>query len=605
MAHIDYAGEWLVMLPDQAAAAVVAARLRHAPQRIDHPSGRPWLMGCWDAARLRIATSGSTSIAALGFCSVTPDRLRQIAARTQTVTALDTVALPGCYHLLATSNGVCRAQGSLSGLRRMVYATIGETTVAATRSDVLATLRGSAVDRRRLAVRLLISEIPLHVMNDPLWHDVHAVADDSCVMIGQNGRGVIRRRWEPPIDDQPMERAADALRTALSDAVRARLDSGLTVTADLSGGLDSTSLCFLAARDGRALTTVTQLAADIGDDDPLWADLAARHLPGIHRITVPTSEIPGHYSDILESFPPTDEPFALEDRPIVHAIATRLREAGSQLHLTGDGGDEALAGATGVFDLLRTKPMTALRYLRQYRALEHWQWRDIARYAVERRHRYPQWLAARARGIEASALDDESAADLVHMPPWATPEAVELARSLLLEEAGQARQHGHNWTAHHTIWGIRLCANVVRATQPIYTAQGVQSTSPFLDDAVIEACLAARAYERNTPWRYKPLLAEAMRGIVPEANLGRSTKAESSNLEYDGIRDNVGALAELCTDSRLAGSGLIDARRLREICTGFEIRPFTPLALAATISCERWLRDLEQTPASTDTKVML
>ncbi|WP_258341609.1 asparagine synthase-related protein [Saccharopolyspora gregorii] len=98
-----------------------------------------------------------------------------------------------------------------------------------------------------------------------------------------------------------------------------------------------------------------------------------------------------------------------------------------------------------------------------------------------------------------------------------------------------------------------------QASQPVRSAasaaEGVRLSSPYLDDAVIAACAAVRPHERRSPWRYKPLLVEAMRGLVPDRSLRRSTKAEGSNLEHSGIRRNVAALAALCEDSRLAALG--------------------------------------------------
>ncbi|RKT85498.1 asparagine synthase (glutamine-hydrolysing) [Saccharopolyspora antimicrobica] len=592
----SHSREWLVALPDHPAAAAAVAALDPITQRVNHPSGRPWLVGEWESTDLRTESAGRTSIAILGPASVTPQRLSRIAERTTDAVALDELSFAGCFHLIASVDGVVRIQGSLSGLRRVVHAEIGGVTVAATRADVLAALSNAELDRRRLVLRFLLSEIPLHTMNAPLWQDVHAVDEDSCLLLTPDGRARSRRRWQPPPDDQPLHKAAEALRTALVDSVRTRVTSGPTVTADLSGGLDSTTLCFLAARDGRPLTALTKLAADVGDDDPQWADLAAEHLPGLRRITIPFTDIPAHYSDVLEPLPPTEEPFpGVEDRPMYRAMAARLAAAGSQMHLTGDGGDETLmGGATGVFELLRRSPLAGLRYLRAYRALEHWRWRDIAMYARERREAYPEWLARRARSIIASPLDDEGASNLVQLPPWATPEAVGLARELLLEEAERTQQRGHNWTAHHTVLGVQLCASLVRAASPLYAAEGIRLNSPYLDDAVLHACMTARAHERRTPWAYKPLLVAAMRGIVPDRCLARSTKAEGSNVEHAGLRTNAEKLVALCEDSRLGRLGLIDPRVLREICSGFQMRMFTPYAISTTASTERWLRDQEQ-----------
>ncbi|MEU7133432.1 asparagine synthase-related protein [Streptomyces sp. NPDC046261] len=600
MNQFDRAGEWLIVLPDHAESTTIAHRIGPAPRRVDHPSGRPWLIGNWDPADFRLGEAGPTKIATLGFCSAGSARLTEIAARTADVSALDDARhrLSGCFHLLASVHGTTRAQGTLSGLRKLVHARVGGVTVAATRADALAALTGAGVDERRLLLRLLLSEVALHTVNSPLWKGIQAVDEDSCVVLDPAGGVRVSRRWSPPLDVLPLREAADRLRVALSDAVQARADSGLTLTSDLSGGLDSTTLCFLLAqaRPG-PLTTLTTLATDVGDDDPHWADLAAGHLPGVRRVMAAFADLPTPYEDILQPGPAGEEPFpGVEDRTMYRALAALMSAEGSQAHLSGDGGDEVLpGGSTGVFDILRTRPLTALSYLRGYRALEHWTWQDVVRMGLEQRRPYPAWLADRARRVVASPLDDqdERASALLQLPPWATPDAVASVRDLLVEESARARQHGHNWTAHHTIWGIRLCASLVRGTVPLYAAEGIRLTSPYLDDAVIDACMAARAHERRTPWAYKPLLREAMRGIVPDLSLSRSTKAEGSNLEHAGIRRNVQHLDELCADSRLAALGLVDGERLRSVCTGFQLRLFTPYALSTTFSCERWLRDLE------------
>ncbi|MCA1188302.1 MULTISPECIES: asparagine synthase-related protein [unclassified Saccharopolyspora] len=587
-------GEWLVVLPDHPESASIADSLRPA-RRVQHHSGLPWLVGDWNPADLRVGSAGGSRVAALGVCAADTAELDRIARRAGSVTDLDrtTFDVPGCYHLFASVRGKVRAQGTLSGLRKLMHTRIGGVTAAATRADVLGPLAGSTVDPQRLLLRLLLSEVALHTVHAPLWAGVQAVDEDDCLVLDERGRPRAHRRWTPPPAELPLAEAAVGLRDALDRAVRARTGSGLVLSSDLSGGLDSTTLCFLAAREDRPLTTLTTLAADLGDDDPEWADLAAESLPRINRLQYEFGELPTHYEDLLEPGLPWDEPFpGIEDRRTYRALAAELGAAGSELHLSGDGGDEVLpGGSAGVFDFLLRHPWTAFAQLRGYRALEHWTWADIARMAWEQRRTYPAWLADRARTVIASPLDDEGASALLQLPPWATPDAVDAVRDLLIAEAESARDVP--WTEHHTTWGIRQCAGLVRGTVPVYAAGGVRLSSPYLDDAVIAACAAARPHERRSPWRYKPLLVEAMRGLVPERSLRRSTKAEGSNLEHSGIRRNVAALAALCEDSRLAALGLIDADRLRSVCTGLQLRLFTPYAMSTTFGCERWLRDLE------------
>jgi asparagine synthase (glutamine-hydrolysing) len=54
----------------------------------------------------------------------------------------------------------------------------------------------------------------------------------------------------------PVAEGAEGLRQALLDAVASRIRPGEAVAADLSGGLDSPSVCFAAAAAGADLRTV-------------------------------------------------------------------------------------------------------------------------------------------------------------------------------------------------------------------------------------------------------------------------------------------------------------------------------------------------------------
>ncbi len=96
--------------------------------------------------------------------------------------------------------------------------------------------------------------------------------------------------------------------------------------------------------------------------------------------------------------------------------------------------------------------------------------------------------------------------------------------------------------------------------------------SPFLDDRVIEACLAVRPSERVTPWQYKPLLTTAMSGIVPDACLRRTNKAAASMDAANGLREHRADLLALWEGSRLEQLGLVDGAALRRLAQ----RPATP-----------------------------
>lgn len=86
--------------------------------------------------------------------------------------------------------------------------------------------------------------------------------------------------------------------------------------------------------------------------------------------------------------------------------------------------------------------------------------------------------------------------------------------------------------------------------------------NPFTDSAVIDAALSVPAWERGDPWHYKPLLTDALTGLLPPVISGRTTKGAFDADHHCGMRANLTALLGLA-DGHLAALGLIDPARLR------------------------------------------
>jgi len=159
-----------------------------------------------------------------------------------------------------------------------------------------------------------------------------------------------------------------------------------------------------------------------------------------------------------------------------------------------------------------------------------------------------------------------------------------------------AQPLGHGRGQPRELETMKFVPRLPRQFEQLAGDVGVAMASPYYDDRVVEAGLAVRPLERVTPWRYKPLIVEAMRGIVPDQSLARETKANGSGDEEPGLRRHRGELLALFEDSRLARLGVIDAAALRHLLTG----PLPPTlqfgALDQTVACEAWLRSLERAP---------
>ncbi len=146
---------------------------------------------------------------------------------------------------------------------------------------------------------------------------------------------------QPPIED-PAE-AAKALRLAVEDSIRVRVDTDLTVGVILSGGLDSSIVLANALAmhpDCVALTIGAPGSDDLVYSRRLCADLGVRH----EVIDVQPGDI--RASDVREAIRMSE---LTEYGDIINAVVSvplfaRARELGIKVVLTGDGSDELFGG---------------------------------------------------------------------------------------------------------------------------------------------------------------------------------------------------------------------------------------------------------------------
>jgi asparagine synthase (glutamine-hydrolysing) len=599
--HLSALPSWFVVLPDDDAASSVAVTLRdQAARQLSHISGRPWLLGCWDERTVTTGQAGDTRIAVIGQHAVVVDDLVRAAGQIRVVSDLDRLAgsLVGSSYLVASVAGQVRVQGTVTGTRRVFHAAVDGARVAADRADVLADLLDAGLDERRLALHLLEPQVLYPLAGQPVWQGVEQLPTDRYLVLDRTGHQTVRW-WTPPEPTVPMTEGAQALQEALSAAVAARIHSNELVSCDL-GGLDSTSVCCLAARQKAKVVAYTAASLDPFADDVVWAGRTVAGLGNVEHHIIPAEEMPLVYHGLLALEDPLDEPCTVAvDRDRWLIIAGRAADRGSRMHLTGMGGDELLYGSLAhLHTMLRTTPRIALRHLRGFAAKYRWPRKEMLRQLTDTSS-YPQWLArvpdtltAPPSPIEEPLLDWGFRPRL---PPWATPAAVQAVQELIRAETARVEPLAKGRGQHRELEAMRFVSRITRQLDQMASRIGVTLGAPYHDDRVIEAGLAVRPQERITPWRYKPLILEAMAGVVPNESLTRQTKANGSSDVDPGLRRHRGELLTLWEDSRLARLGLIDADAIREICT----RPLPPElqfgGLDQTVACEVWLRSLERT----------
>ncbi|MER6195435.1 asparagine synthase-related protein [Streptomyces cyaneofuscatus] len=618
--------DYFVVLPDSVAGHAVAGQLpvpdttrtaggAGGTVTVAHPSGRPWVVARPLVRKVSHLRRGDDALVLIG-----PDRVPEAVlagllegVRDRAGLERRLARLPGLHHVIAHLSGETWIRGTASGLRRIYHARHAEAgTIASDRPAVLAHLAGAPLDDGALALRML-DFLPHPLSRRVLWRGVRETGAGYGLALPAAAPGTAAapgpreyRWWEPPPPELSLAEGARRLGDAVAASVRAHVGGLDRISCELSGGLDSTTLTFAARATAPAeLSLLTVAARDRYSEDETWARRAveAAHgghtdIPALAHHIIPADQAPYFYADLAAtSAELNDEPLPVAPgRARAHLLLSRAHATGSRYHLTGYGGDELFLGLPHAYqDLFHGNPLTAWNHLSGLRHQLGWPLLPTLK-ALLNRSTFPRWLA----GAVTTEPQPVTRTPLLSwgvrqsLRPWFTDHA----NALITEEfraaaAGQAEPIDR-WRGRHVdIDAVRMGARHFQAMEDIGMTIGLPVAAPFYDDRVLEATLAVRLAERISPWRYKPLLVEAMRGVVPDALLARTTKDHMSSDEHQGLREHAPELADLWTGSRLADHGLVDARHLLRLAA----EPFSPVlvehSISSTVAGETWLRTAE------------
>jgi asparagine synthase (glutamine-hydrolysing) len=208
------------------------------------------VIGCWSEDEFHLHTGPAGHVLTFGFCP----RVEFFAELVQSSccdSAVDRLMrrLPGSFHLIvARPDGTLRVQGSASGLRRVFVTDSSAPHLASSRLDILARITDSRPDISVLGTRLLHPGLPPHPLKDRSpWQGIRAVTPGHAATLQQGKPPETRAWWTPPEPARTLEDSASELAEALHLSVTERINAlpksgNSIITADLSGGLDSTPL---------------------------------------------------------------------------------------------------------------------------------------------------------------------------------------------------------------------------------------------------------------------------------------------------------------------------------------------------------------------------
>jgi asparagine synthase (glutamine-hydrolysing) len=521
---------------------------------------------------VRAAWSGTRRIWVIGPCAITDSELSALARKR--LPSDVAWRWPGSYAVIEESPGSVALHTDPVSAFPLYVVPWKSGWAWSTSARLLAALIGSGVDTRRLACAMLAPSVPALSGGRTFFTDVRQAAPGCRTELPSRGtalRGTALWRPRPEAKEFTHRR----LRHALMASVALRAEADLTLSSDLSGGLDSSTIAVLAARalpaSHRLKAVTVHPEGDHGGADLRYARLIANASGGMiahHLFPLSARHLP--YSRIT-AVPPTDEPApsTLTQARLCGQFRWMRDRLGTRTHLTGDGGDSVLFQPPAhLADLVR--------HGRLGRAV-----RETLGWARLRRTPVAPLLwdaVAMARTSRATALADLAGQltgrgignrgnvrwfSLPPLPDWAEAAAVEH----LAEAARRAAGHpdiltGLDASQRILVDEIREVARTAAADAALAAHCGIALHNPFLDPAVVNAVLANPLGHRPAVHAYKPLLVRALGDLLPPAVATRTTKGSFDTDHYAGMRANLDDLLGRA-DGHLARAGLVDPRRLR------------------------------------------
>ena len=403
-------------------------------------------------------------------------------------------------------------------------------------------------------------------------------------LVVENGRVRIERYWKWRARGDASGRRhrefVEMFRETFFEAVECRMRGFGGVWADLSGGLDSSSIVSVAAqrRSDVGFRTVSVVFDESTlSDEREWSVTAARAL-GVRQHCI-NGDAHHPFSRLREAVEYWEEPHAAAAFFAVHAEYDRLlRGTGVPILLTGIGAEAVVMNKHQVpvylADLLRRGRIAAL-----WRDLEQWQrvfriplsnlvWRYCLRPAASRSLISYEWSPELHDWVDptfARQWDLKARARNGSMPPV---------------DGGVADQ-----------WQVEAIGRITGFLLRGYLEKACDIRYPFLHRPLVELVLATPWRAKEVPGEPKALLRRAMRGVLPEEIRGRTRDVSTGHAVYTGLRKEWGVLQQLTESSMLVELGIVDRERLQNaLHLARQGHAFHLGGLLSTLTLDAWLQ---------------
>ena len=421
------------------------------------------------------------------------------------------------------------------------------------------------------------------------YRDILAVPPASFVRITPNGT-TSRKYWgldsAKPLRYRTDRDYEEHFLSVFRESVARRLKSEAPLLAELSGGVDSSSIVCIADRllAMGAVTSRLDTVTYFDSEEPTWDEL-----PFAAKVEEQRGRI-GHHIDVGPAQSVSRDEFAggfsavpgsiAERSPAAKAFDRIVSENGYAVVLSGLGGDELLGGVP--------TPVPELAdLLARFRAIQFL--RRSFRWALAKRKPIlGLWHSVLAHFLSRG---NRESSVLEHDWSWLAPDFRARNLSRLGAFPARFRFFGPLPSLQANAAAMEVLSRQISCT-PASAEPGCEWRYPFLDRELVTFCSSIPREQLVRPHQRRSLMRRALAGIVPPEILERKRKAYVSR----GLVKVLASEWRLLSNAPLksADAGIVDAVSL-SLCLGrAEQGHHMPvLPLLRSLALEQWLRGLE------------
>ena len=422
---------------------------------------------------------------------------------------------------------------------------------------------------------------------------IHSVPP-SCFVVIRAGKQTVTKYW----DFEPRNRIRyrtdteyeEHFRAVFSEAIRRALRSDSPILAELSGGMDSSSIVCMAdiiVAGGTAETTRLDTVSYYDDSEPNWNERPyftkveeKRGWTGCHIDAGKQESFKFEFDD--ECFAATPASGGRASEPF-NQFAACMTSRGNRVVLSGIGGDEVMGGVP-----TPTPELADLLARGHFRTLG----RKLKVWALNQRKPWFHLFFQAAQGFFPPALVGVP----VHKrsAPWLNTAFVKRNRPALQGYEPRIKLSGPLPSFQQNVSTLdalrrQLACNALSADLPRETRY------PYLDRGLLEFMYALPREQLVRPGQRRSLMRRALVGIVPDELLNRKRKAYVARAPLNAVSSDWASLTEITQHMLSSSLGIVDEKTffgaLQKARHGQGI---AIVAAMRTLSIEAWLRSLSR-----------